>query len=176
MSPRLKLSADPIPWDPKSAACGSLTVSAINILIMIGLHGNEVAWICLTNCVIDVTVNSLFLFWVSAGSAPSECRDRFSLPRMDMSALTYPEPAALSPTRQRFSGTTSRSFTVGSSTLNMNDLPEEYYDYLPREHLKDEERGDARDEIQTKNEADTQHRNSTMSLPIPIPLPSPTQQ
>ncbi|ESK89773.1 hypothetical protein Moror_16835 [Moniliophthora roreri MCA 2997] len=131
MSPRLKIVAK----RTLIAACGSLTVSAMNILVMIGLQGSEIGWICLTNCVIDVTINALLLFWVSAstttGNVNWECRDRFSLPRMDLSALTVtvPEPAAAC-------GHRKERDTVGSWTLNGNEFPEEYFDYIPREHLR----------------------------------------
>ncbi|KAG7098067.1 hypothetical protein E1B28_000041 [Marasmius oreades] len=88
MSPKLRAMAKKTLY----AACGSLTVSAVNYVVIIALHGQEIGWICLVSCVTDVTLNALLLFWVSSGSSRSgECCDRFSLPQMDMTALTFPD-------------------------------------------------------------------------------------
>ncbi|KAJ3993606.1 hypothetical protein F5050DRAFT_1780632 [Lentinula boryana] len=115
MSPRLRSVAKRTLY----GATISLISSAVNILIMLLLSGSELGWICITSCVSDVVINSFAVFCVSSGTYSSgTIRDRFSLPTMDMSALT-------------FAATESSRPTAGSSTI-----PETCYDYLPPEHRK----------------------------------------
>ncbi|KAJ3767278.1 hypothetical protein FB446DRAFT_821079, partial [Lentinula raphanica] len=97
----------------------SLVSSAVNIMIMLLLSGSELGWVCITSCVSDVVINSFAVFCVSSGSYSSDTvRDRFSLPTMDMSALTF--------------AATESSRPTGVLTT----IPEAYYDYLPPEHRK----------------------------------------
>ncbi|KAL0069938.1 hypothetical protein AAF712_002833 [Marasmius tenuissimus] len=114
---------------------------------MISLRGKQLGWICLTSCVIDVTINAILLFWLSAGSSPSgECRDRFSLPHMDMTALTSPEMtqitlAATRTTPERTKTTADTTGTVPVAIPKLSTLPDEFFDYVPEVHRfqKDEE-------------------------------------
>ncbi|KAF9263835.1 hypothetical protein L218DRAFT_310640 [Marasmius fiardii PR-910] len=140
MSPRLRAVAKRTLY----AACGSLTVSAVNYLVMVALHGQELGWICLVGCVTDVTLNAIFLFWVSSsGSSPTECRDRFSLPRMDMTALTFPFPdleattasgSALATVRGATTTTTSTTVPMSQKSPTLVKFPDEMFDYIPSDH------------------------------------------
>jgi hypothetical protein len=47
------------------AAAVALTTSVINILILTLLHGQQLGWLCLGSCGIDVTVNAMVIFAVS---------------------------------------------------------------------------------------------------------------
>ncbi|KAJ3984227.1 hypothetical protein F5890DRAFT_70199 [Lentinula detonsa] len=116
MSPRLRSVAKRTLY----GATISLISSAVNILIMLLLSGSELGWVCITSCASDVVINSFAVFCVSSGSYSSgTIRDRFSLPTMDMSALTFTATESSRPT------------VAGSSTI-----PENCYDYLPPEHRK----------------------------------------
>ncbi|KAL0565166.1 hypothetical protein V5O48_016861 [Marasmius crinis-equi] len=132
-------------YEPEVESCGEAN-ALINILIMIGLKGNELGWICLTSCVTDVTINAIFLFWVSGSggsSRPRECRDRFSLPRMDMTALTMPESVVTATTTQGKSRATTTMVTTVHSPTSMA-FTDEMYDYIPKEHrhcIDEEEEG-----------------------------------
>ncbi|GAV99049.1 transmembrane protein [Lentinula edodes] len=134
MSPKLRSIAKRTLY----GASTSLVSSMINIAILFLLGGNELGWICLSSCVADVTVNSLALFWLSSGSSWSGdvVRDRFSLPTMDMSALTFVHIE--SATRPTLSGQPS-TIIVSESTQDSHQphvsmIPEAYFDYIPSEH------------------------------------------
>ncbi|KAF8826958.1 hypothetical protein HHX47_DHR5000845 [Lentinula edodes] len=134
MSPKLRSIAKRTLY----GASTSLVSSMINIAILFLLGGNELGWVCLSSCVADVTVNSLALFWLSSGSSWSGdvVRDRFSLPTMDMSALTFVHIE--SATRPTLSGQPS-TIIVSESTQDSHQphvsmIPEAYFDYIPSEH------------------------------------------
>ncbi|KAJ4497735.1 hypothetical protein C8R41DRAFT_184408 [Lentinula lateritia] len=119
-------------------ASTSLVSSMINIAILFLLGGNELGWVCLSSCVADVTVNSLALFWLSSGSSWSGdvVRDRFSLPAMDMSALTFVHiESATRPTLLGQPSTIIASeSTQDSHQPHVPMIPEAYFDYIPSEH------------------------------------------
>lgn len=148
MSPKLRAIAKRTLY----AACGSLTVSAVNYIIMIAMNGEELGWICLISCVTDVTINAILLFWVSSGSSArsGECRDRFSLPRMDMTALTFPDDIEATTASGsgspavRVAATTTTTTTTSTTLKNASNMsqksptlikfPHEMFDYIPRDH------------------------------------------
>ncbi|KAJ3779006.1 hypothetical protein FB446DRAFT_711801 [Lentinula raphanica] len=134
MSPRLRSIAKRTLY----GASTSLISSMINIAILFLLGGNELGWICISSCVADVTINSLALFWLSSSSSLSgdvQVRDRFSLPTMDMGALTF---VHIDPTRPPV--TTRQTASSQSDTLQpqlsntQGSIPEAYFDYIPSEH------------------------------------------
>ncbi|KAJ3883873.1 hypothetical protein F5051DRAFT_434746 [Lentinula edodes] len=139
MSPKLRSIAKRTLYNNVlSGASTSLVSSMINIAILFLLGGNELGWVCLSSCVADVTVNSLALFWLSSGSSWSGdvVRDRFSLPTMDMSALTFVHIE--SATRPTLLGQPS-TIIVSESTQDTLQphvpiIPEAYFDYIPSEH------------------------------------------
>ncbi|KAJ4470542.1 hypothetical protein J3R30DRAFT_3408385 [Lentinula aciculospora] len=95
--------------------------------------GNELGWICLSSCVAD---------------------DRFSLPNLDMSALTF---VHIEPTRPV---ATQPSATI-ASTQDMiqphrHTIPEAFFDYIPPEHR-------TQNEVEEKRQ---EHQVSTNPLPL----------
>ncbi|KAJ3794878.1 hypothetical protein GGU11DRAFT_841392, partial [Lentinula aff. detonsa] len=150
MSPRLRSIAKRTLY----GASTSLISSMINIAILFLLGGNELGWICLSSCVADVTINSLALFWwgtVSfhswASSASSVLylsyrlssssslsgdvvQDRFSLPNMDMSALTFVRIESTRPT-----AITSAQDTLQPQLGSSATIPEAFFDYIPSVHM-----------------------------------------
>ncbi|KAF5383380.1 hypothetical protein D9757_008389 [Collybiopsis confluens] len=110
----------------------SLFSSAINIIVMLVLSGNELGWVCISSCISDVAVNSFAIFWVSSSSHSSEVvRDRFSLPTMDLSALTFVQ-GELNGASGADSHTPKNTRQSGIPVALA--VPEEYYDYIPPEH------------------------------------------
>ncbi|KAK1226318.1 hypothetical protein PQX77_010703 [Marasmius sp. AFHP31] len=96
-----------------------------------------------------VTINAILLFWLSAGSSPSgECRDRFSLPHMDMTALTFPEMTqttlnATRATQERTRTSTDMSGTVPVPIPKSSTLPDKFFDYVPEaQRFQKDEEGD----------------------------------
>ncbi|KAE9410088.1 hypothetical protein BT96DRAFT_466631 [Gymnopus androsaceus JB14] len=125
MSPRLRSVAKRTLY----GATTSLLSSTINIVILVLLGGDELGWICLSSCVTDVMINSFALFWVSSSSHPSDViGDRYSVPAMDMSALTFVHTESTRPTVQ------STLLSTQATLQPMATIPETYYDYLPAEH------------------------------------------
>ncbi|KAF5390521.1 hypothetical protein D9757_002592 [Collybiopsis confluens] len=123
MSPRLRSVAKRTLY----GACTSLISSAVNFIILFLLGGNELGWVCLSSCVTDSMINALALFWVSSSPYPSHIiRDRFSLPTMDMSALTFvhAESSSARPTEHALP-------TTMSALETLQAIPEAYYDYIP---------------------------------------------
>ncbi|KAF5372226.1 hypothetical protein D9758_005004 [Tetrapyrgos nigripes] len=118
-------------------ACASLILSAANIAILTAVGGDEIGYICLSACVTDVTLNALVLFWVSSSSYSSRGndipRDRFSLPTLDVSALTM---TVVPDGGNSTSATQISPASVQShgQCIRGQALPEEYFDYIPREH------------------------------------------
>ncbi|KAL0568202.1 hypothetical protein V5O48_013786, partial [Marasmius crinis-equi] len=53
----------------------------VNVLTFFGLGGSEQDWVCMTTCVLDVTLNAIIIFWVSSG-APSDSVNHFTLPNI----------------------------------------------------------------------------------------------
>ncbi len=47
--------------DHSSAAFAALTTSAINVIVLVGLRGHELGWLCLASCGTDVSVISPLL-------------------------------------------------------------------------------------------------------------------
>ncbi|KAK1226327.1 hypothetical protein PQX77_010712 [Marasmius sp. AFHP31] len=110
----------------------------------------------------DVTINAILLFWVSGPSTSShsdECTDRFSLPRMDMGALTVPESAAQARTETTLTGTTVQSPT-------MMKFPEEMYDYIPKDHRHqiDEEEGETDMDRKVGRESEVNNQSEGQSI------------
>ncbi|KAL0566663.1 hypothetical protein V5O48_015340 [Marasmius crinis-equi] len=68
-----------------------LTAFTVNMLVFYGLGGHELDWVCITNCVLEVTANALILYWVSSG-APSDSIDHFTRSR---SSVTLPTSTVL---------------------------------------------------------------------------------
>ncbi|KAJ3780325.1 hypothetical protein GGU10DRAFT_152964 [Lentinula aff. detonsa] len=124
MSPRLRSIAKRTLY----GASTSLISSMINIAILFLLGGNELGWICLSSCVTDVTINSLALFWLSSSSSLSGdvVQDRFSLPTMDMSALTFVRIDSTRPT-----AITSAQDTLQPQLGSSATIPEAFFDYIP---------------------------------------------
>jgi hypothetical protein len=46
--------------------------SVANLTALAALHGHEVAWLCVTSCTIDITINALIAFWVTRPPSQSE--------------------------------------------------------------------------------------------------------
>ncbi|THU98139.1 hypothetical protein K435DRAFT_753241 [Dendrothele bispora CBS 962.96] len=119
-------------------ACASLILSASNIAILTAVGGNENGYICLSACVTDVTLNALVLFWVSSSSYPSRGhdvpRDRFSLPTLDVSILTVVPDAGVSVSPPGEPIVSPPISTRSQGPCHGQSLPEEYFDYIPREH------------------------------------------
>ncbi|VDB85305.1 unnamed protein product [Peniophora sp. CBMAI 1063] len=46
-----------------------LTVSAVNMAVLTALHGQELGWLCLACCSMDVVINVLALFWITDNRA-----------------------------------------------------------------------------------------------------------
>ncbi|KAL0569903.1 hypothetical protein V5O48_012060 [Marasmius crinis-equi] len=83
MSPALRVVA-------KKTLIGSVlgwAIIATNSLVIIGMKGKELDWVCITSCVFDVTLNALVLYWVSSG-APSDSVNHFTLPTISLAAST----------------------------------------------------------------------------------------
>ncbi|KIK62278.1 hypothetical protein GYMLUDRAFT_42223 [Collybiopsis luxurians FD-317 M1] len=107
----------------------SLLSSAINIVVMLVLSGNELGWVCLSGCISDVAVNSFAIFWVSSSSYSSDdIRDRYSIPELDMSALTFAQTESGRPTEGR--STTLKSPQTSAEPVILT-IPEEFFDYIP---------------------------------------------
>lgn len=69
------------------ASAVALTTSAVNIAILTVLKGQELGWVCLGSCSLDVTVNAIALFWVSHNSqSESNARE----PRFSKEQQGYP--------------------------------------------------------------------------------------
>ncbi|KAJ4470379.1 hypothetical protein C8J55DRAFT_522723 [Lentinula edodes] len=110
----------------------SLISSAVNITIMLLLSGNELGWVCITSCVCDVLVNSFAVFCVSSSSDSSDVvRDRFSLPTMDMTPLTFTRTELSQPTGE---SSIKRFISNTLEPDGLSVIPEAYYDYLPPQH------------------------------------------
>ncbi|KAJ3912193.1 hypothetical protein F5877DRAFT_85079 [Lentinula edodes] len=110
----------------------SLISSAVNITIMLLLSGNELGWVCITSCVCDVLVNSFAVFCVSSSSDSSNVvRDRFSLPTMDMTPLTFTRSELNQPTGE---SSIKRFISDTLEPDGLSVIPEAYYDYLPPQH------------------------------------------
>jgi len=142
-----------------SGATTSLICSATNISILTILGGNELGWICMSSCVSDVrasftkifanlifelqvVINALVLYWISTPSTSYHKqhnlpRDRYSLPTMDLTALTI-TAVPQSPVEGRSSvdakGQQPRS-PVQDSFRNMT-IPDEMFDYIPKDQLQ----------------------------------------
>jgi hypothetical protein len=54
------------------ASGAALTTSAINIAVLTILHGQELGWVCLGSCALDVIFNAISLFWVSYPQSSSD--------------------------------------------------------------------------------------------------------
>ncbi|KAJ3879235.1 hypothetical protein F5051DRAFT_485763 [Lentinula edodes] len=110
----------------------SLISSAVNITIMLLLSGKELGWVCITSCVCDVLVNSFAVFCVSSSSDSSDVvRDRFSLPTMDMTPLTFTRTELSQPTGE---SSIKRFISNTLEPDGLSVIPEAYYDYLPPQH------------------------------------------
>ncbi|KAJ3811261.1 hypothetical protein EV368DRAFT_83446 [Lentinula lateritia] len=110
----------------------SLISSAVNITIMLLLSGNELGWVCITSCVCDVLVNSFAVFCVSSSSDSSNVvQDRFSLPTMDMTPLTFTRSELSQPTGE---SSIKRFISDTLEPDGLSVIPEAYYDYLPPQH------------------------------------------
>jgi hypothetical protein len=73
------------------------------------------------------------VFWVSSSPYSSNVDlDRFSIPTMDMSALTFVQSGSDEPSEVLSTTLTS----TYQSPRPLPVIPEEYYDYLPSEHRK----------------------------------------
>jgi hypothetical protein len=51
------------------AASVGLTMSTINMAVLTALDGEELSWVCLASCSLDVIANVVALFWVTGGAA-----------------------------------------------------------------------------------------------------------
>jgi len=114
-------------------ALASLTTSAVNVVILLVLKGEEYGWVCLSSCVTDVALNAIVLSWVTSGSYSqnSVVLDRFSLPTLDVGPITL----AQTDTERAKSPFSRGTITLQSATLQdtTSPLPESFYDYIPRE-------------------------------------------
>ncbi|KAK7062777.1 hypothetical protein VNI00_000266 [Paramarasmius palmivorus] len=54
------------------AAGVALTTSTVNVAVLTHLHGEELGWLCLGSCAVDVIVNAVAIFWVTRGAGDSE--------------------------------------------------------------------------------------------------------
>ncbi|KAL0575390.1 hypothetical protein V5O48_006583 [Marasmius crinis-equi] len=70
--------------------------TAANALVLVGLGGHEQDWVCMTSCVLDITLNAIIIFWVSSG-APSDSVDHFTLPTISQPIETSQTWAARDP-------------------------------------------------------------------------------
>ncbi|KAK1226316.1 hypothetical protein PQX77_010701 [Marasmius sp. AFHP31] len=69
-------------------AISGLTLFASNTIVLIAMGGHELDWVCMTSCVLDVTLNALILYWVSSG-APSDSITHFSIPELSTTGTTW---------------------------------------------------------------------------------------
>jgi hypothetical protein len=46
--------------------------SVANLAALAALHGHEVAWLCVSSCSVDITINAVIAFWVTRPPAESE--------------------------------------------------------------------------------------------------------
>jgi len=100
---------------------------------MLLLSGNELGWVCLGSCVSDIVINSFAIFWVSSSSySPGVITDRFSIPTMEINALTF----AKSETGAGVEAQNSNTFVSSQDTvlLMSSTIPESYFDYIPPGH------------------------------------------
>ncbi|KAJ8092620.1 hypothetical protein PM082_006945 [Marasmius tenuissimus] len=69
-----------------------LLVSSANLALVFQMKGHQLDWVCVTSCVLDITLNGLIFYWVSSG-APSDSINHFTLPTISLtsSAATYNE-------------------------------------------------------------------------------------
>ncbi|KZV70255.1 hypothetical protein PENSPDRAFT_685636 [Peniophora sp. CONT] len=70
-----------------------LTVSAVNMAVLTALHGQELGWLCLACCSMDVVINVLALFWITGNRAMSHISS--SAGTRDADELRRERPATL---------------------------------------------------------------------------------
>jgi uncharacterized protein YigE (DUF2233 family) len=54
------------------AAVVAMSLSLINAAMIVDMHGEQPAWLCVVSCTVDAAINALALFWASQNSG-----DRF---------------------------------------------------------------------------------------------------
>ncbi|KAJ8092621.1 hypothetical protein PM082_006946 [Marasmius tenuissimus] len=64
-----------------------LLVSTANLTLVFKMKGHQLDWVCITSCVLDITLNGLIFYWVSSG-APSDSINHFTLPTISLASST----------------------------------------------------------------------------------------
>ncbi|KAI5117367.1 hypothetical protein M0805_002480 [Coniferiporia weirii] len=91
------------------ASAVALSISCVNLLVLVILHGRQLGWVCLASCASDVTVNALVIFWVTTsvphemgwncgGLFPWEPKDAYNGP-LDLPPLNFPVSFVADPER-----------------------------------------------------------------------------
>ncbi|KAJ8077919.1 hypothetical protein PM082_002361 [Marasmius tenuissimus] len=86
-SPALRAVAKMSLW----ATLLNQSVVFVNVVILLGLGGNEIDWVCMLSCGLDAVFHGLIFYWRSAAT-PTGVTDHFTLPTISVSAtVTFPE-------------------------------------------------------------------------------------
>ena len=94
-----------------------LTVSAVNMAVLTALHGQELGWLCLACCSMDVVINVLALFWITDHRAMSNAYSASAAGTRDAAEQRRKRPATLDQAIQRSSGKILHQSKLGSDVL-----------------------------------------------------------
>ena len=90
------------------AAAVALITSAVNMVVLTVMHGQQLGWVCLGSCGTDVTINALALYFVTGS--------------VDEAASQIPHDHVASPPSKRQSGTALRKAKTAQSPEEAPDV------------------------------------------------------